>query len=381
LYATSNFQKKNFLDNPSFIINQFGGTRAAGVLSQYKMDRWYFQAGSGISGNGSFGGSGFSQNAVGTPSGCYALWSTNQTSNGSATAGSMSTVEQRWSFADLPMALSGKAVTFSMYAAVVTSYKLNVRWVVNYGTGGSPTATSTTSLGSLTFSTGSTSTYSRQSLTATLPSFSGTWGTNSDGYVALVLEQDYTNTTNMSVYVADAQLELGSVASAFIPTPLADDLARCQQYFQTYSSASVWALEGSIYSFVSGGTAVVRCPVNFTKTMHGIPTFSTNVLSLSTSSPTGSTQMGIISVGASGNPAYWTTGTVALSSAYPSGPSLTNFQSIVPAGVNKTQCVITVSLAQTISAPVGNFPGYPVASQAAMVVFGPGAYITFSSEP
>jgi len=381
LFATSNFQRNNFLDNPCFLINQFGGNRGGIGAAQYRMDRWYYTPISPV-GNTGFGGSGFS-NGASTASGSYAYWNTPATTLGSATAGSMYTVEQRFAFGDIPFALSGKQVTFSLSAAVVTSYKLNVRWVVNYGTGGSPSATTTTSLGSLTFSTGSTGTFSRQSVTATLPSFSGTWGSNSDGYVSLVLEQDYTNATSMGVNVADAQLELGPVATAFIPPAFHDDLRRCQKYYNIFSSSGVMAFEGWVSQYVASASgAVVRAPINFPTTMIGTPTLSHNFATFTTAAPTAITQVAVFGPAAGGLSQYWTAGTfTSLAATYVSGPSITNYQTIVPLGVNKMQLILSIASPQAITVSTTTNPAYPNVGQGVMIVAGANSFIAFSSEP
>ena len=390
LFATSNFQKKNFLDNASFLINQYGSQRAASGIAQYKIDRWFTNWNT-ATGNGGIGSgamqSGITYGSANTPSGYCANWLTNAGSSGSPGYGA--TVEQRYAVQDVPWALSGKTVTFSLYGAVLSTYRLNVKWVVNYGTGGSPSATTTTTLGSLTFSTGSLSTFSRQSVTATLPSFTGTWGSNGDGYVSLVLESDSTNGTVVSVFVADAQLELGSVATQFVPERFADDLRRCQSYFVGYTSqgANYTSFEGYVYSVTpAGGNHTVRCPIHLPTTMFGNPTIVSAITGpLATTTPT-STQIGIVGPGSGGGIGYWGSGTPTLATLYPSGPNIGyNSYPLYGSGVNKITINILVTggpavVAASPSTSSTN-PPYPASGQAVTVVMGPQTYFGFSVEP
>jgi hypothetical protein len=197
--------------------------------------------------------------------------------------------------------------------------------------------------------------------------------------VSLVLEQDYTNATNTPVNVADAQLELGPIATAFIPPSFHDDLRRCQKYYNIFTSTGTLAFEGYVSQYST--SAVVRAPIYFPSTMIGAPTLTHNLATF-TNAPSSITQIGVFGPAASGSNAYWTTGTLtSLVSIYNVGPSITQYQTIVPPGVNKTQIVLTIASPQAITTSTSTNSAFPNAGQGVMMVIGPGSYLAFSSEP
>jgi hypothetical protein len=133
---------------------------------------------------------------------------------------------------------AGQTVTFSFWArSTVGAQTMNVLLQQNFGTGGSPSATTDGTL--IASSTGNaqytpTSTWTRHWFTYSLPSVSGkTFGTNNDSYVLVRPFQYTATTTNTSLDIWGVQVEAGSVATAFQTATgtIQGELAACQRYY------------------------------------------------------------------------------------------------------------------------------------------------------
>jgi hypothetical protein len=141
---------------------------------------------------------------------------------------------------------SGKEVTLSFYAKTDASQNIAVEFVQNFGTGGSPSTT----VDSISVTTVPTTTaWARYTVTATIPSVAGkTLGTDGNDYLEINLWQragsDFNSRTNSigvngdatgSFDLAQFQLEFGDSATAVEFVKPADQLARCQRYFERLS--------------------------------------------------------------------------------------------------------------------------------------------------
>jgi hypothetical protein len=150
--------------------------------------------------------------------------------------------------------LAGKTVTFSFWARATSGTpKLGIGAGQIFGTGGTPSATVVLNGQSTSALTG---TFTRYSFTFSLPSISGkTLGTNGDDFTQFAFWYSSGSTNNTVagnigvqtgiVQIWGAQLEIGSVATAFEKTDPADDYARCRRYYQIAYGVARWTATAS----------------------------------------------------------------------------------------------------------------------------------------
>ena len=126
-------------------------------------------------------------------------------------------------------------VTLSFYAKGTTpTGGLAFAAYQNFGTGGSPSSeVAITISDTVTL----TSTWQRFSVNITVPSITGkTLGTNGNSHFYFGIGQMANTSTNAyQLDIIGLQLEVGSEATPFEHRSFADELARCERYFQTYS--------------------------------------------------------------------------------------------------------------------------------------------------
>lgn len=146
--------------------------------------------------------------------------------------------------------LSGRQVTVSFWTWVATGTAAgSVFLAQNFGSGGSPS--STVNLGSQAFT--ATTTPTRISKTFTLPSVTGkVLGTNVDDGVILSIAPPAAGTYDL--YLADAVVEAGTVATVFDRVPMAETLLLCGRYYRKVTAG--------VQSYVGGAQTVgVRVPL------------------------------------------------------------------------------------------------------------------------
>ena len=140
--------------------------------------------------------------------------------------------------------LAGKSITVSFAAAVYASpISIGVIYRQNFGTGGSPSATVDTVIGSINLS--STGTIYAPSVTGTVPSVAGkTLGTNGDDYAEIIFL--FPASTVFTLNIWNIQVEEGVFQTPFEIRPKGVELALCQRYyevgqdgFSAYQSAGV----------------------------------------------------------------------------------------------------------------------------------------------
>lgn len=136
---------------------------------------------------------------------------------------------------------SGKTLTLSFWVAGNTGRPISSELIAEYGTGGSPGATVT---GLAINKTGNlTTTITKVTVTATMPAFTGTYGTNGDDGLRvrfwLSAGSNYDSRTNTLgqmttgvVVLTRVQLEAGSSATAADLRPYALELAMCQRFYE-----------------------------------------------------------------------------------------------------------------------------------------------------
>lgn len=234
--AASHNIGRNFFHNPLINVNQ-RGLGPFTIVGATTSDRWLMSNGTGDT---------MTVNAtpitapdrvsLGDESIRFALGCT---FTGAANAGSYVQIVQR---IESVLRLSGKTITVSFYAnSSVSGMKIGVSSYINYGTGGSPSASVISNGQSVTL--GTTPAWSRQSVTLTLPSIAGkAIGTNNDDYtqISIWFSSGSTNAAaagNVGVqsgYVGlwGLQCELGSTATPLERPDPQQDLAKCQRFYQ-----------------------------------------------------------------------------------------------------------------------------------------------------
>ena len=173
---------------------------------------------------------------------------------------------------------SGKEVTLSFWAKADAAKNIATEFFQNFGTGGSPSA-SVTGIGSTTHSL--TTSWQKFTTTVTIPSVSGkTLGSNNNNYLRLIFwfeaGSDFDARTNSlgqqsgTFDIANVQLEFGDTATEFEYVHPADQLARCQRYFEILGqgTAANFLGVGHAENSTSGQT-----PIFFTE-KRAIPSFT-----------------------------------------------------------------------------------------------------------
>lgn len=207
------FALKNYLINGNFDIWQRGTTWSTPA---YTADRWAWPLiGNGAGTVSQIVGAG----GVGAVNSIYGL----SLNVSGASSTSSPTIEQR---IESVTTLQAQQVTFSAYVGGTVGKSYTVQLTQHYGTGGSPSADVTTTLGSFTIGGAG---WGKVSFTTTVPVASGTLGTNGDDClkVQIVGALSALYTFNL----AQVQLEPGGVATAFEYKPFAHILRDCQRYY------------------------------------------------------------------------------------------------------------------------------------------------------
>ena len=130
---------------------------------------------------------------------------------------------------------AGQPVTLSFYARV-SSGTLTINPIIRqyFGTGGSPSTQVDNTPDDITVTTS----WQRFTRTITLGSISGkTIGSDGNDQVQIRLE--LPTSTTFTLDIALAQLELGDTATPFEHRSYGDELARCQRYYEIYTSRNI----------------------------------------------------------------------------------------------------------------------------------------------
>jgi hypothetical protein len=280
----------NLLDNPSFRVDQRFGWNGpalanADVTSRnnHVADRWrYANNGTTL---GSFWPGINNGGGTPTPSGWLTYWSV--TTNNA----SMAQLQQRSN--ELFLSVNNKTVTFSMTGCSTNSIKLNITYTVNYGTGGSPSASQTFTIGSVTFP--ATLVPSRVSATATIPDYivGKTLGTNYDAFGQLNIEWDQTNANAAQLNMDALQLEVGSIATPFVQRSLQQDLAQCLRHLYILGGGPQLTGTSFYMPCYQSTSTIIRSDIVFPVPMRKLPTLSTPINSNAQAAPTVNNQFGV----------------------------------------------------------------------------------------
>jgi hypothetical protein len=205
---------RNLIINGNFDIWQ-RGTSISLSGSAYTADRFKVGAASGSFARQSFT---LGQTEVPNEPSYYGRWTINSNSQNYE-------VHQR--IEDV-RTLAGQTATLSFYARRPSgSTTINARIVQYFGTGGSPSATVVTSLGTVALTTD----WQKFTFTVNVPSISGkTLGT--DNNHSLWVGVQITDTNTGTIDFSQIQFEKGDIATPFEHRPYDMELARCQRYYQ-----------------------------------------------------------------------------------------------------------------------------------------------------
>jgi hypothetical protein len=134
---------------------------------------------------------------------------------------------------------AGQTITISFYAKATTNITTSINLFQNFGTGGSPSATTFINGGNISVGT----TFTKYSSTITIPSITGkTIGTNNNDH--FVLDIALPLNTTFTFDIAQVQIERGPVATPFERRPIGTELNLCYRYFQQLGNV-VYATIGS----------------------------------------------------------------------------------------------------------------------------------------
>jgi hypothetical protein len=157
--------------------------------------------------------------------------------------------------------LSGQQLTVSFWAKADATKNISVELQQAFGTGGSPSAT-VIAIGVTKVSVGTT--WQKVTVTANVPSISGkTLGTDGNNYLGLFIWFDAGSDFNArtdslghqsgTFDIAQAQIELGPVATPFEQRPIGAEIGLCKRYAQWmplnqqfYAAAASHSLETTV---------------------------------------------------------------------------------------------------------------------------------------
>ena len=247
---------KNFLANGGFDIWQ-RGTTGFGTTQTYNADRWFSSY--------NVGTVTISQQTTGVPAGAtYCLRATN---------GAASSISQQRQFLESGMAnsLAGQTVTFSVKLRRNSTFAANIaigiykNSTANTSTGGTWSLISNVLVvnSSLPTGTGSSNWYTA-TLTVAIPNDGTAAG------IAVAIEPQSTDASGAYWEMAQAQLELGSVATPFSRAggTLQGELALCQRYYYRQTAQTAYSLFGSGIAY---STTAINGYVKFPITMRTAP--------------------------------------------------------------------------------------------------------------
>ena len=174
---------------------------------------------------------------------------------------------------------AGQQVTLSFYAKGGAAFNIAARITQSFGTGGSPSANTSTTIIS---STAVTTSWALYTGTITVPSISGkTLGTNENGFlgVAIDVPQNATFTLDLS----RVQLELGPVATPFERRPIHLEEVLCHRYYRRWTGeAATGYATGQCFSTTSYSVQMELNP-----SMRATPTLTSSNVAIWNATGTG----------------------------------------------------------------------------------------------
>src|SRR4030095_15478067 len=254
---------RNLLHNPRFAIQQRG--TGAWTSTGYTADRWFLGITAPDTATSVIAGSVIAADE--SIKFHYAVAPVGATNGQTAISQDIEGVSK----------LGGQTVTVSFYAVrSAGTGNLGVSIDQYFGTGGSPSAR-VNGTGQMVTVTGA---WARYSVTFTLPSVAGkTLGTANNDFTALLfwysngiaadnIRSGGIGVQNVNIAITGVQLEIGSVATPLEKLDLAEDLARCQRFYQTGSA--------QLYTYGAAAGAWISTMVGLPVSMRTTPTITTN---------------------------------------------------------------------------------------------------------
>jgi len=208
----------NLIINGDFAVSQRGTSFTADNV--YTIDRWKSGDGTGGTPARTLSQEEFSLGQTDVPNARYYL-KHNQT--GASTSGNSSLSHR---IEDVTR-FDGSTVTLSFYAKADAAMDIDIRFIQDFGTGGSPSSdvslTETVSIGT---------SWTKYTVTKTLGSISGkTVGTDGEHTSFLNIDMEFQPTSTFTFEASLFKLEYGSVATPFLHESYAENLAKCQRYY------------------------------------------------------------------------------------------------------------------------------------------------------
>jgi hypothetical protein len=165
--------------------------------------------------------------------------------------------------------LAGENIALSFYASSSAAKTVTVKAVQYFGTGGTPSTSVTTTLGTAS----TTTTWTRFVYTATLPNLSGkTIGSNLDSY--LEIHFDYGSQIG-TMNLVGVQLENNTNATPYERVSEGDELARCRRYYYEIVENNVTGADPFGVG-VKDATTTAQIWTAFPVTMRTAPAFSSS---------------------------------------------------------------------------------------------------------
>jgi len=233
---------RNLIQNGNFSISQRGTSFTADNV--YTLDRWKSSDGTGGSPARTLSQQVFTLGQTDVPNAHYYL---RHAQTGASTNGNSSLVQK---IEDVTRS-AGQTITLSFYAKANASMTVDVRFIQDFGSGGSPssdvTLTETITIGT---------SWTKFTLTKAIGSLSGkTLGTDGLQTSSLTIDMEFQPTGTFTFELAQVQLEVGDTATPFEHRSYGAELALCQRYFQyVYDSSTAAIAPGR---GASGGDALV----------------------------------------------------------------------------------------------------------------------------
>jgi hypothetical protein len=216
-FYLDNLPNRNAIINGQFDIWQRGTTFTNPATGAYTADRWR------IAYDGAGGSRVVSQVSASLdfPGGMKPKFAAQIaiTNRGTATT---QTISQR---IEGGRTFANEWVTISAYVRTTSgTLSVGVKSTQSYGTGGSPTSSVNTTLGTFT----ATTSWQRLRYTTQLNPLSGTFGTNGDDYVEILFDLG-TQTGTLQIW--GVQVEQNTTATSLERRPIQQELALCQRYY------------------------------------------------------------------------------------------------------------------------------------------------------
>lgn len=222
--------RKNLIINGDFSVWQRG--TASVTASGYAADRWLLNLSGATS---SFDQGTFTLGQTDVP-GNPEFYAAHDTTVGN----NFAVIKQRIERVAL---IANREVTLSFWAKGVNPGGgfIGTRIAQNFGTGGSPSTEASVTINE---DFALTASWQRFTVTFTPPSISGkTLGTDGNDYLEILIGQiTDTSVDAWNIDLANVQLEFGDTATEFEYVSPADQLARCQRYFERFIENSFLAV-------------------------------------------------------------------------------------------------------------------------------------------